>query len=143
MTVCSLFRMRFIKQSNLIHFTVYKCAWLGVVPFATQGPDNTPGLSIRTSRLPTLVGTYNITEILTELRISRDSSFIEKFEQLPSTVPVEYSSGNGSFSGYWVTLESQSIFQYETAIRWSIYACETGHARSMFSSYSSYSQSAI
>jgi hypothetical protein len=90
-----------------------------------------------------LAGTYNITEILTELRISKDGSFIEKFEQLPSTVPVEYSSGNGSFSGYWVTLESQSIFQYETAIRWSIYACETGHARSMFSSYSSYSQSAI
>ncbi|KAF5879081.1 uncharacterized protein Bfra_006285, partial [Botrytis fragariae] len=44
----------------------------------------------------------------------------KKFEQLASTVPV---------AGYWVTLESTYIFKYETAIRWSIYACETGHAR--------------
>ena len=41
---------------------VYKCAWLGVLPFATQGPDNEPGVSIRTSNLPTLVGLYVITE---------------------------------------------------------------------------------
>jgi len=67
---------------------------------------------------------------LTTLRSTPDGSYVEKFEQLPSTVPVEYHSGNGSFGGYWVTLESKSIFQYETAFRWSIYACETGHARS-------------
>lgn len=40
----------------------FKCAWLGVVPYQTHGPDNTPGVSIRTSYLPTKVGTYSITE---------------------------------------------------------------------------------
>lgn len=43
-------------------FTVFNSAWLGVLPFATQGPDNQPGVSIRTSNLPTSVGTYVITE---------------------------------------------------------------------------------
>ncbi|PQE29387.1 hypothetical protein CJF32_00003137 [Rutstroemia sp. NJR-2017a WRK4] len=107
----------------------YKCAWLGVVPYETHGPDNKPGVSIRTSFLPTKVGVYSITEKLTDLDIDARGGFIEKFEQLASTVPVPYKSGNGSFSGYWVTLESTYIFKNETAIRWSIYACETGHAR--------------
>ena len=71
------------------------------------------------------------TRQLTELRSYPSGSFIEKFEQLPSTVPVEYSSGNGSFSGYWVTLDSKSIFEYETAIVWSIYACSTGNPMGM------------
>lgn len=140
--------------------TVYKCAWLGVVPYAFEGPDNTPGVSIRTSRLPTLVGVNVISEKacfnliftvlqssfpitpyptrdhplkihqLTTYKTNSTGSFTQAFEQLPSTVPVEYPAGNGSFSGYWVTLESTAIFEYETAIRWSIYACETGHARS-------------
>jgi len=43
-------------------FIVYKSGWLGVLPYAFQGPDNTPGVSIRTSHLRTLVGTYDITE---------------------------------------------------------------------------------
>ncbi|PQE23433.1 hypothetical protein CJF30_00010515 [Rutstroemia sp. NJR-2017a BBW] len=125
----------------------YKCAWLGVVPYETHGPDNKPGVSIRTSFLPTKVGVYSITEkemarlkqhlslhimpwkLVENLDINPRGGFIEKFEQLASTVPVPYTSGNGSFSGYWVTLESTYIFQNETAIRWSIYACETGHAR--------------
>ena len=71
---------------------------------------------------------------LTELKFKPDGSFIQKFELLPSSVPVEYDSRNGSFSGWWVTLESKHIFQYETAIRWSVYACETGHPQSMYMS---------
>ncbi|KAF7907034.1 uncharacterized protein EAF01_004621 [Botrytis porri] len=98
----------------------YNSAWLGVVPYETCGPENKPGVSIRTSYLPTK---------LTDLKIDSRGGFVEKFEQLASTVPVAYYSGNGSFSGYWVTLESTYIFKYETAIRWSIYACETGHTR--------------
>ncbi|KAK8909190.1 hypothetical protein QC760_001921 [Botrytis cinerea] len=107
----------------------YNSAWLGVTPYETRGPDNKPGVSIRTSYLPTKVGTYSISEKLTDLKIDSRGGFIEKFEQLSSTIPVAYNSGNGSFSGYWVTLESTYIFKHETAIRWSIYACETGHAR--------------
>lgn len=103
-------------------------AWFGFVPFATKGPNNTPGVSERTSHLPTLVGTYDVTELLTELRHKPDGSFIQKFELLASTIPIEYHSGNGSFGGYWVTIESKSIFKYETAFRWSVYACETVHA---------------
>ncbi|KAL2046767.1 hypothetical protein ABVK25_011555 [Lepraria finkii] len=114
----------------------FKTAWLGIVPFATQGPDNQSG-STRTSSVPTATGNYTLTEKLTELGSNPSGSFIEKFEQLPSTVPVEYISGNGSFSGYWVTLESKFIFQYETAIVWSIYACSTGHPRDFASFHES------
>ncbi|RAL59861.1 hypothetical protein DID88_000490 [Monilinia fructigena] len=73
----------------------YKCAWLGVVPYETHGPNNKPGVSIRTSYLPTKLGTYSITEKLTDLKIDSRGGFIEKFEQPSSTVPVEYNSGNG------------------------------------------------
>ncbi|TEY59439.1 hypothetical protein BOTCAL_0192g00020 [Botryotinia calthae] len=107
----------------------YNSAWLGVIPYETRGPNNKPGVSIRTSYLPTKVGTFSVSEKLTDLKIDSRGGFIEKFEQLASTVPVAYNSGNGSFSGYWVTLESTYIFKHETAIRWSIYACETGNAR--------------
>lgn len=65
------------------------------------------------------------------LRSNPRGSFIQKFEQLSSTVPLEYTSGDGFFGGYWVTLESKSIFQYETAIVFSVYACQTGHPMSM------------
>ena len=50
-------------ERTLTHtIVVYKIAWLGVEPFATKGPNNTPGVSLRSVHLPTLVGTYNITE---------------------------------------------------------------------------------
>ena len=67
---------------------------------------------------------------LTELKSSPSGSYIQKFEQLASSLPIEYSSGNGSFGGYWVTLEAQSVFQNETSVAWSIYACQTGHPQS-------------
>ncbi|KAI9720522.1 MAG: hypothetical protein M1835_004030, partial [Candelina submexicana] len=56
-------------------------------------------------------------------------SFVQKFEQEDKTVPVLYHNGTGEFGGYWVTLSAQYIFQYETAITWSVYACETGYPR--------------
>lgn len=56
-----------------------------------------------------------------------DGTFLEKWEQLSSTTPLEYHSGKGSFAGYWVTLAAESVFEYETAVIWSLYACETGH----------------
>jgi hypothetical protein len=73
---------------------------------------------------------YRVLNQLTKLRIDPDGSFIQKFEQLSSTVPVEYRTGNGSFAGYWITIEAEAIFQYETAVVWSNYGCETGYPRS-------------
>ncbi|KAL8768138.1 MAG: hypothetical protein Q9209_005529 [Squamulea sp. 1 TL-2023] len=107
----------------------FKTSWLGVTPYSTTGSDNVVG-ALRTSKLPTLVGTYDITEVLT--RYEEDpkfGSFLQKFEQEKSTVPVVYTNGTGAFGGYWVTLAAEYIFQYETAITWSVYACETGYPR--------------
>ena len=41
--------------------TVFKTAWLGIVPIATQGPDNKVG-STRTYNVPSSEGVYNFTE---------------------------------------------------------------------------------
>ena len=113
----------------------FKPGWLGVTPYSTIGTDNVVG-AIRSSQLPTLAGVYNITELLTEYDEDRKSgSFVQKFEQEKSTVPVKYHNGTGEFGGYWVTLGAKYIFQYETAITWSVYACETGYPRSKSTSF--------
>lgn len=104
-------------------------AWLGVTPYSTVGTDNVPG-AIRSSKLPTPIGTYDITELLTKYHEDPErASFVQKFEQEASTVPVVYHDGTGEFGGYWVTLQADYHFQYETAIAWSVYACETGYPR--------------
>ncbi len=116
----------------------FKPSWLGVTPYSTIGTDNVVG-AIRASKFPTLVGTYNITELLTKYdEDPKFGSFVQKFEQEESTVPVLYQNGTGEFGGYWVTLAAEYIFQYETAITWSVYACETGYPRSksLFSPFS-------
>lgn len=108
----------------------FKPSWLGVTPHSTIGTDNVVG-AIRTSKLRTLVGTYDITELLTKYdEDPKSGSFVQKFEQEESTVPVLYHDGTGEFGGYWVTLAAEYIFQYETAITWSVYACEIGYPRS-------------
>ncbi|PSR84011.1 hypothetical protein BD289DRAFT_434888 [Coniella lustricola] len=112
---------------NLIN-DFFNCGWLGAVPYKTKGQDNTVG-AIRTSQFETLIGEYDVSEKLIEYEIESDGSFIQRFEQLSSTIPLKYHTGNGSFSGYWVTLQGKYIFEAETLVVWSIYACETGHAR--------------
>lgn len=108
----------------------FKPSWLGVTPYSTSGRDNVVG-AIRISKLPTLVGIYDITELLTKYDEDRKfGSFVQKFEQEKSTVPVVYHNGTGEFGGYWITLGAKYIFQYETAVTWSVYACETGYPRS-------------
>ena len=54
--------------------TVYNTSWTGLLPIATVGPDNTPG-SQRTFRVPTKVGTYNITEVVSFVLSSGIQSF--------------------------------------------------------------------
>ena len=53
-----------------------------------------------------------------------DGAYQIKYEQL---CPVKYNSGNGSFGGYWVTFQAEYIFPTQAALRWTLYACETGH----------------
>ena len=65
---------------------------------------------------------------LTKFQSDPSGSFIQKFELVG---PVEFTAGNGSFGGYWITLESEAVFQYETAIVWSAYGCSTGHPQGM------------
>ncbi|CAD6589383.1 MAG: hypothetical protein ASARMPRED_004020 [Alectoria sarmentosa] len=67
-------------------------------------------------------------------------SFIQKYELLG---PVEYPTGNGSFSGYWNTIEAESIFKYETAMVWSVYACSTGHPTNVFADYALFHEGAL
>ncbi|KAI3336487.1 hypothetical protein HD806DRAFT_542375 [Xylariaceae sp. AK1471] len=98
--------------------------WAGIEPYSVQGPDNFPGLSIRDSNISTAVGVYGISERLTFRFIFPDGSFEQKFEQR-GTIP--YYSGNGSFSGHWVTLKGDRIFENQTLVRFSNYACNTGH----------------
>ncbi|KAI4161561.1 MAG: hypothetical protein L6R39_000051 [Caloplaca ligustica] len=105
--------------------------WLGLVPYAHSGPNNKPG-STRSSTLQTTEGSYNITERLTKLNKYPDGSFIQRFEQLSSTLPVEYYSKNGSFQGYWITFQTERVFQYETAVVSSVYSCATGHPLGTF-----------
>ncbi|KAI0016043.1 hypothetical protein F4780DRAFT_783609 [Xylariomycetidae sp. FL0641] len=115
------------KDVGAIVNNFFDMSWFGVTPYATSGPENTPGKSTRSATGMTDVGTYNFTELLDELRIEPDGSFEQRFEQLPSSVPVEYDSGNGSFSGAWVHLEGTAIYQNETRMTWGVHVCQTGH----------------
>ena len=45
--------------------TVYDTAWIGILPIATEGPDDQPG-SIRTVVVPTAVGTYTFKETVSQ-----------------------------------------------------------------------------
>lgn len=75
-----------------------------------------------------------VSKQLTKFKSNPNGSFIEKFELLN---PVQFTTHNGSFGGYWITLASEAIFQYETAIVWSAYACSTGHPQRMCTYYPS------
>jgi hypothetical protein len=113
---------------------------------STSGPNNTPG-STRTFNVKTTEGTYTLTEevSITQTRpalwiypipnhrilqlinfeTTSDGSFVQQLAQL--NIPVPYSSGNGSLSGLWATLEANYASQYETALEWIVHACFTGH----------------
>ena len=69
---------------------------------------------------------------LTKQKYDSKGGFIQRFEQLGSTVPVEYSAHNGSFSGYWITIQADYIFGVATSVTWSAYACTTGHPISTY-----------
>jgi hypothetical protein len=62
---------------------------------------------------------------LDSFQANSDGSYIARFSQF--NTPIEYDSGNGSFSGYWITFDAEYAAKYETTLKWSVYACFTGH----------------
>ena len=123
---CIIQKSRDISLIRLFLSPVLETTWFGLLPYATTGTNFQPGAT-RSYTFPTSIGIYNITEQLTFFHTDPSGSFKWKFEQAPFNVPVEYRTGNGSFSGYWATMETQRVFQNETSIVWTAYLCATGH----------------
>ncbi|KAI1116148.1 hypothetical protein F5Y14DRAFT_449326 [Nemania sp. NC0429] len=99
-------------------------SWTGVELYMLQGPDNFPGLSIRDLNVSTSVGSYVFSQRLTFRLVLPDGSFEQRYEQRGI---VPYRSGNGSFSGDWVSLKGERVFENETLVLFSSYSCTTGH----------------
>ncbi|KAJ8130015.1 hypothetical protein O1611_g3616 [Lasiodiplodia mahajangana] len=97
-------------------------AWLGLDLISVQGPDNFPALSIRNVNMTTSIGTYTFSDRLVFRFLYPDGSFEQRYEQIGI---ASYRYTNGSFSGYWVTLKGDRIFENETLLRLSNYACQT------------------
>ncbi|MCJ1312672.1 hypothetical protein MMC25_006348 [Agyrium rufum] len=101
----------------------YDVAWQGITNITKNGPDNQVGTT-RTYVAPTSVGTLTFTEKLDSFQSRPDGSYVARISQ--GTIPIEYDTGNGSFSGYWITFDAQAVAPRETWLDWSIYACFTG-----------------
>ncbi|KAI0448091.1 hypothetical protein F4803DRAFT_558349 [Xylaria telfairii] len=102
----------------------FNVGWAGFDLVMVQGPDNFPGLSIRDLNMNTAVGTYTFSERLILRFVNPDGSFEQRSEQREI---IPYRSGNGTFSGHWVTLKGDRIFENETLVRVTRYFCQTGH----------------
>ncbi|KAI1145180.1 hypothetical protein F4825DRAFT_467549 [Nemania diffusa] len=114
------------SASNVGYVTndFFNPSWFGVDLYYVQGPDNFPELSIREYNISTSVGTYLFSERLNFRFIFPDGSFEQRYEQRGT---IQYQSSNGSFSGNWVTLKGDRVFDNQTLVRFSNYACQTGH----------------
>ncbi|KAF2791286.1 hypothetical protein K505DRAFT_363961 [Melanomma pulvis-pyrius CBS 109.77] len=53
-----------------------------------------------------------------------DGPFKLLYEQ---TAPVKFKNGQGSFAGWWYDLQAENVFPYQSQMRWSLFACQTGH----------------
>ncbi|KAI4187735.1 MAG: hypothetical protein LQ346_005443 [Caloplaca aetnensis] len=94
---------------------VINTAWLGLASYNNTDSGNTVG-STRSSTLGTTEGVYDVTEKHTKLFSRPNGAFLQRFEQLTSTLPLEYYDKSGSFQGYWITFETKRVFRIETAI---------------------------
>ncbi|KAI4102001.1 MAG: hypothetical protein L6R37_004666 [Teloschistes peruensis] len=115
------------KEVTALTLDFFDTAWLGATPYATNGPDNTVGSTRSIANFPTTEGAYNVTEQLTKRQLLPNGAYIQRFELLKSTLPIEYSAKNGSLNGYWITYQTNSVFEYETSVISSVYSCATGH----------------
>ncbi|KAI8952033.1 hypothetical protein F4801DRAFT_600489 [Xylaria longipes] len=102
----------------------FDVSWAGIDLVSVQGPANFPGLSIRNLNITTAVGTYIFSDRLVFRFVFPDGSFEQRSEQRGI---IPYLSGNGSFSGHWVALKSDRIFENETLVRFTRYFCQTGN----------------
>ncbi|KAI4202657.1 MAG: hypothetical protein LQ350_002450 [Teloschistes chrysophthalmus] len=115
------------KDVAALTLDFFNTTWLGATPYATNGPDNTVGSTRSLAGFATTEGAYNITEQLTKRQLLPNGAYIQRFEIHKSTLPIEYFAKNGSLSGYWITYQTNSVFEYETAVISSVYSCATGH----------------
>lgn len=46
--------------------------------------------------------------------------------------PVPYEGSQGLFAGWWVVLQGEAAFPDQSPMRWSLFACQTGHPMGMF-----------
>ncbi|RYC58921.1 hypothetical protein CHU98_g7284 [Xylaria longipes] len=102
----------------------FDVSWAGIDLVSVQGPANFPGLSIRNLNITTAVGTYIFSDRLVFRFVFPDGSFEQRSEQRGI---IPYLSGNGSFSGHWVALKSDRVFENETLVRFTRYFCQTGN----------------
>jgi hypothetical protein len=122
---------------------VYDIAWQGITNLTRNGPDYTVGAT-RTFTSKTAVGTLTFIEKvrfstipclsahtsytlnqLDDFQTAPDGSYIARFSQF--NPPLKYADGSGSFSGYWITFDAEYAAEYETVLKWTVYACLTGH----------------
>ncbi|KAL8633455.1 hypothetical protein Q9189_000801 [Teloschistes chrysophthalmus] len=80
----------------------FDTAWQGFELLETSGSDNE----------------------LTSFTENPDGSYVQIFEQLSSTLPIDYHSG--FLAGLWVTFSVSSCSEYETAVVVTFYTCATG-----------------
>ncbi|EOA91547.1 uncharacterized protein SETTUDRAFT_133214 [Exserohilum turcica Et28A] len=100
----------------------HKPAWRGSLPYKTEGPNNRPGMSKRTSTYKTLLGIFNFTEILTKWEKKPNGSFIQKLEYLEAVGNLT----SNPWGGYWITITGDYVFGDQTLIQWSTYLCSRG-----------------
>ena len=139
----------FLRAASNRDTSVYNVAWQGITNVTKSGPDNAVG-SLRTFPEGTLSITEQVRSCknfllglsdsdefkqLDSFQSLDDGSYLARFSQY--NVPVEYPSGNGSYSGYWITFDAEYAAEYETNLKWEIYACFTGHPFDFAESHSS------
>ncbi|MCJ1366362.1 hypothetical protein MMC16_005490 [Acarospora aff. strigata] len=122
------------KDIKAIAGSYFNTDWFGFTPDSVTGPDNTKG-SWRTLTGETDVGTYTFLERLYEIKEKRDGSFLHKYDQKNNPVIFYPQHGNGSFAGYWDTLDVKYVDDCKTDVLWNIYACFTNGKSEMFSGF--------
>jgi hypothetical protein len=128
-------------QAFDLTFNFFNTTWQKRPIISTEGTDNTVGAT-RTIKVNTKVGYYNIKQKVSTLVMNRcathlltyrtqltyhaiapDGSFKALYEQVGE---VPFTNGQGKFAGWWETFQGENAFPYQTPMRWSLHACQTG-----------------
>ncbi|KAI4196284.1 MAG: hypothetical protein LQ350_006655 [Teloschistes chrysophthalmus] len=113
-----------------IAYDYYETDWFNLPISKTRGPDNKPGVSVRTLPVNGKDTTYDLVERLTAQTRQHDGSFYWKFEQVNVGIQVPPQQGGGSFNGYWPSFRAtqhRGDDRFKTDVSWNVYYCVTGH----------------